>query len=217
MQRWANDDLRSLNAQIEFVLRDALRRAGRSPRPGAETPPSDAGNAPPSRRGRQPGDRKPGDCRIRAAPCRYKKACRCTCLPPCPSRPLLKWAGGKRQLIPAIGHHYPDRSTATSSRSSEAARCSSTCSRRGGSTAGRSRLADLNPDLIGCYRALRDETGAVIDALARLQREHRTARRRLLLRRAGPPVQPAARGAGHGVAEEREARPSPTARLWRRC
>lgn len=28
-QRWADDDLRSLNAQIEFVLRDALRRAGR--------------------------------------------------------------------------------------------------------------------------------------------------------------------------------------------
>lgn len=32
MQRWANDDLRSLNGQIEFVLRDALRRAGRAPR-----------------------------------------------------------------------------------------------------------------------------------------------------------------------------------------
>lgn len=32
MQRWANDDLRSLNAQIEFVLREALRRAGRLPR-----------------------------------------------------------------------------------------------------------------------------------------------------------------------------------------
>ena len=29
MQRWANDDLRSLNGQIEFVLRDALRRVGR--------------------------------------------------------------------------------------------------------------------------------------------------------------------------------------------
>lgn len=29
MQRWANDDLRSLNAQIEFVLREALRKAGR--------------------------------------------------------------------------------------------------------------------------------------------------------------------------------------------
>ena len=32
VQRWANDDLRSLNAQIEFVLREALRRAGRPPR-----------------------------------------------------------------------------------------------------------------------------------------------------------------------------------------
>jgi len=29
MQRWANDDLRSLNAQIEFVLREALRKSGR--------------------------------------------------------------------------------------------------------------------------------------------------------------------------------------------
>ena len=32
MQRWANDDLRSLNAQIEFVLRESLRQAGRLPR-----------------------------------------------------------------------------------------------------------------------------------------------------------------------------------------
>lgn len=32
LQRWANDDLRSLNAQIEFVLRDALKRVGRVPR-----------------------------------------------------------------------------------------------------------------------------------------------------------------------------------------
>lgn len=29
MQRWADDDLRSLNAQIEFVLREALRKQGR--------------------------------------------------------------------------------------------------------------------------------------------------------------------------------------------
>jgi hypothetical protein len=32
VQRWANDDLRSLNGQIEFVLRDALKRAGRIPK-----------------------------------------------------------------------------------------------------------------------------------------------------------------------------------------
>ncbi|HEX7485858.1 MAG TPA: hypothetical protein VF332_06880 [Vicinamibacterales bacterium] len=31
LQRWANDDLRSLNGQIEFLLRDALRKAGRRP------------------------------------------------------------------------------------------------------------------------------------------------------------------------------------------
>ena len=36
-QRWADDELRSLNAQIEYVLRDALRKAGRLPAP----PPKD--------------------------------------------------------------------------------------------------------------------------------------------------------------------------------
>ena len=35
MQRWANDDLRSLNAQIEYVLRESLRKAGRLPVPSA--------------------------------------------------------------------------------------------------------------------------------------------------------------------------------------
>jgi len=44
MQSWSEDELRSLNAQIEYVLRDALRRAGRlKPRPDeaseATTPP----------------------------------------------------------------------------------------------------------------------------------------------------------------------------------
>ena len=31
LQRWADADLRSLNAQIEFLLRDALREADRLP------------------------------------------------------------------------------------------------------------------------------------------------------------------------------------------
>ena len=30
LQKWAADDLRSVNAQIEFVLRDALVKAGRA-------------------------------------------------------------------------------------------------------------------------------------------------------------------------------------------
>ena len=48
LQRWAADDLRSVNAQIELLLRDALRAAGRAPR--------DAGPVP--RRGRPPKDRE---------------------------------------------------------------------------------------------------------------------------------------------------------------
>ncbi len=36
LQRWADDELRSLNGQIEYLLRDALRRAGREPRPQKE-------------------------------------------------------------------------------------------------------------------------------------------------------------------------------------
>lgn len=34
VQRWADDDLRSLNGQIEFLLRKALREAGRESRRG---------------------------------------------------------------------------------------------------------------------------------------------------------------------------------------
>jgi hypothetical protein len=32
VQQWANDELRSLNAQIEYMLRDALRKANRLPK-----------------------------------------------------------------------------------------------------------------------------------------------------------------------------------------
>ncbi len=31
VQRWSNDEMRSLNGQIEYLLRDALKRAGRLP------------------------------------------------------------------------------------------------------------------------------------------------------------------------------------------
>jgi hypothetical protein len=33
VQRWADDDLRSLNAQIDFLLRKALKDAGRAAKP----------------------------------------------------------------------------------------------------------------------------------------------------------------------------------------
>jgi hypothetical protein len=33
LERWAADELRSVNAQIEFLLADAVRRAGREREP----------------------------------------------------------------------------------------------------------------------------------------------------------------------------------------
>nr|WP_317623455.1 hypothetical protein [Streptomyces noursei] len=49
LSRWANDELRSTNAQIEFLLRKALAEAGRLPR----------GAGGPARRGRPPKRREP--------------------------------------------------------------------------------------------------------------------------------------------------------------
>ena len=46
LQRWAEDELRSLNAQIEYVLRSALIKAGRMRDPNAPS----AGPPPPSKR-----------------------------------------------------------------------------------------------------------------------------------------------------------------------
>ena len=40
--RWAGDDLRSVNAQIEFALRLALRKAGRPVRPDRADEPGQA-------------------------------------------------------------------------------------------------------------------------------------------------------------------------------
>ena len=41
MQRWANDDLRSVNAQIEFVLRESLIKAGRFKQKSIDPTPSE--------------------------------------------------------------------------------------------------------------------------------------------------------------------------------
>jgi len=42
-QRWADDELRSLNAQIEYVLRESLRKAGRLPKPDKSNTPGTPG------------------------------------------------------------------------------------------------------------------------------------------------------------------------------
>jgi DNA adenine methylase len=88
-------------------------------------------------------------------------------------RPLLKWAGGKRQLIPALEPYYP----ASFHRYLEPFLGSGAVFFHLASTRvldGRPvKLSDVNADLIGCYRVVRDETTAVIEALQALEREHR--------------------------------------------
>jgi hypothetical protein len=49
VQRWADDELRSANAQIEYVLREALRKTGRLKARVASEPdpePSDSDESP---------------------------------------------------------------------------------------------------------------------------------------------------------------------------
>jgi len=48
VEKWAEDEFRSVNGQIEYLLREALRRAGRLPsaKPGARPAPGGAGESP---------------------------------------------------------------------------------------------------------------------------------------------------------------------------
>ena len=61
LRRWADDDLRSINAQIEYLLTDQARRSGRlkskprrRPRPAPQAPEDDL---PGERRGARAGSR----------------------------------------------------------------------------------------------------------------------------------------------------------------
>ncbi|MEZ6136480.1 MAG: Arc family DNA-binding protein [Pirellulaceae bacterium] len=36
IRRWADDEMRSVNAQIEYLLRQSLRQSGRPPKPSSE-------------------------------------------------------------------------------------------------------------------------------------------------------------------------------------
>ncbi len=40
VQKWADDELRSVNGQIEFLLRESLQRAGRLPKAAGKARPA---------------------------------------------------------------------------------------------------------------------------------------------------------------------------------
>jgi DNA adenine methylase len=99
-----------------------------------------------------------------------------TCVPVSPTgRPLLKWAGGKRQLLPALRSYYPVSFT----RYIEAFFGSGAVFfdlHAAGRLAGRQAwLVDDNADLIGCYRTLTAQTDSVIHELRMLAAGHERA------------------------------------------
>lgn len=85
---------------------------------------------------------------------------------------MLKWAGGKRQLLPALRTFYP----ATFNRYWEpflgSAAVFFDLHAQGRLVGHDITLADNNPDLIGCYRAVRDCPEQVIGELSRLAAGH---------------------------------------------
>jgi DNA adenine methylase len=88
-------------------------------------------------------------------------------------RPLLKWAGGKRQLLPVLAEHYPPTFSRYIEPFMGSAAVFFDLLNSGRLTRRAITLADVNPDLIGCYRTLRDRPEAVIRALNTLAREYR--------------------------------------------
>jgi DNA adenine methylase len=87
-------------------------------------------------------------------------------------RPLLKWAGGKRQLLPELRRFYPTvfvRYIEPFFGSGAVFFDLYASGRLHGRTA---LLTDANPDLIACYEAVRDAPDDVADALDALARSH---------------------------------------------
>lgn len=86
-----------------------------------------------------------------------------------PLRPFLKWAGGKRQLLPRLREFYPPAFGAYHEPFLGSAAVFFDLAENGALQRGRVRLTDVNADLIGCCLRLRDEPHAVIRHLRKLE------------------------------------------------
>jgi DNA adenine methylase len=88
-------------------------------------------------------------------------------------RPLLKWAGGKRQLLPVFRRFYPDSFSSYFEPFLGSAAVFFDLWMAGRVRSANAHLTDSNADLIACYAAVRDCTESVIEALEQLDRGHR--------------------------------------------
>jgi DNA adenine methylase len=94
-----------------------------------------------------------------------------------PIRPVLKWAGGKRQLLPALRPYYPGSFRRYIEPFVGSGAVFLDLLNSGRITGREARLSDINADIIGCYRTIRDAVEDVIQALWRLDEGHRAAAR----------------------------------------
>ena len=93
-----------------------------------------------------------------------------------PVRPILKWAGGKRQLLPELRPFYPrrfNRYVEPFLGSGAVFLDLHNCGLLDGRPV---RLSDINADVIGCYRAVRDAPDRVIAELRVMERDYRSRR-----------------------------------------
>jgi DNA adenine methylase len=87
-------------------------------------------------------------------------------------RPLLKWAGGKRQLLPALRPFFPRQYRRYIEPFFGSGAVFFDLYSSGALAGKRAWLVDDNADLIGCYRMLADRTDEVLTALRGLAAGH---------------------------------------------
>lgn len=89
-------------------------------------------------------------------------------------RPILKWAGGKRQLLPELRPFYPPRFRRYYEPFLGSGAVFLDLHNTGRLGRAEVRLSDINADVIGCYRIVRDSPDAVVEALRALEASYKS-------------------------------------------
>jgi DNA adenine methylase len=92
-----------------------------------------------------------------------------------PVRPLLKWAGGKRQLLPELRPFYPKAFRRYFEPFLGSGAVFLDLHNSGLLDGREAWLSDINADIVGCYRAVRDDVNGVIAALRAHDRAYAAA------------------------------------------
>ena len=92
-----------------------------------------------------------------------------------PVRPFLKWAGGKRQLLPRLREFYPEKFRAYHEPFLGSGAVFFDLASAGRLGNAEVRLTDVNSDLVGCWLRLHDDPAAVVEHLRALEADYEAA------------------------------------------